>query len=255
MKPVPDHTRFENLSFEDFQNFAQNDSLSRYEKIGFPDHYRSGLEEKIFEDISGKLTCINRPESKILDVGCGCSDLPLFMMNQANVHLQTLILIDSQEMLNLLPKQEGAGDIRKIAARYPECPEIFNEFSGRLDGILVYSVFQYIFTQGNVFKFLDRSLELLAPHGCMLIGDIPNSSMRKRFLASASGIAYHQEYMNTGDLPVVQYNQIESDVIDDAVLLGMVARARAAGFHAFIIPQASTLPMANRREDLLIIRP
>jgi hypothetical protein len=255
MNPKPDHSRFENLTFEDFRDLAGDNSLSRYEKIGFPDHYRSGHEENIFDDISSKLNCINRRGSIILDIGSGCSDLPVFMMNQANEQMQTLLLIDSQEMLDLLPAQEGVGDIRKIAAQYPDCPEIFNEFIGKVDGILVYSVFQYIFTQGNIFKFLDRSLELLAPHGRMLIGDIPNSSMRKRFLASASGIEYHMKYMNTQELPIVQYNHIETDVIDDAVLLGMVARARAAGFHAYIVPQASTLPMANRREDLLLIRP
>jgi len=38
-------------------------------------------------------------------------------------------------------------------------------------------------------------------------------------------------------------------------VLAVLAHARAAGMHAFVVPQASGLPMANRREDILIGRP
>ena len=50
-----DYDRFKNLTFERFRELAQDDSLSKYEKIGFPDSYREGMEEKIFADIKGKL--------------------------------------------------------------------------------------------------------------------------------------------------------------------------------------------------------
>ena len=52
-----------------------------------------------------------------------------------------------------------------------------------------------------------------------------------------------------------RFNTLEPGEIDDGVVLGLVARMRAAGFHAFVVPQAPDLPMANRREDILIIRP
>ena len=32
-------------------------------------------------------------------------------------------------------------------------------------------------------------------------------------------------------------------------------RARSAGFNSYVLPQADDLPMENRREDILIIRP
>jgi hypothetical protein len=48
---------------------------------------------------------------------------------------------------------------------------------------------------------------------------------------------------------------LERGKIDDAVLLGLVARYRAAGCHAYLLPQAAELPMANRREDMLIVSP
>jgi hypothetical protein len=38
-------------------------------------------------------------------------------------------------------------------------------------------------------------------------------------------------------------------------LLGLVMRARAEGFDAYLLPQRPDLPFANRREDLLCRRP
>lgn len=255
MSTKPNYARFDNLKFEDFRILARDYNLSRYEKIGFPDSYRSGCEAEIFSDIANKLTCLNDAGTTILDIGCGCSDLPSLIMARAAEQQQTLLLLDSQEMLDLLPSFADHASIRKIAARYPNCPELFRDFTEKVDGILVYSVFQYVFVEGNIFDFLDRSLALLAPNGRMLIGDIPNTSMRKRFFSSGTGIAHHQTFTNTQELPTVNFNRLEPELIDDAVVLGLAARARAAGFHAFIVPQSSKLPMANRREDLLLIRP
>jgi len=43
--------------------------------------------------------------------------------------------------------------------------------------------------------------------------------------------------------------------IDDAVLADLIARAQACGCDAYLLPQGAGLPMANRRDDLLIVRP
>jgi hypothetical protein len=53
----------------------------------------------------------------------------------------------------------------------------------------------------------------------------------------------------------VQFNNIEHGRIDDAVVLSILSRARSEGYHAWILPQASLLPMANRREDIIIKKP
>ena len=89
----------------------------------------------------------------------------------------------------------------------------------------------------------------------MLIGDIPNVSMRKRFFASGNGIKHHQDFTGTNEIPEVQFNRVEANQIDDTVIAAIVLRVRAAGYHAYILPQSSSLPMANRREDILIVRP
>jgi len=112
-----------------------------------------------------------------------------------------------------------------------------------------------VFVEAHFWRFIDRSLQLLAPGGQMLIGDIPNASKRKRFFASDAGVRFHQAFMNTTERPAVDFNSVEVDKIDDAALLGMIARVRAQGCDAYWLPQPPRLPMANRREDILICKP
>ncbi|MEM4297261.1 MAG: SAM-dependent methyltransferase, partial [Nitrososphaerota archaeon] len=124
-----------------------------------------------------------------------------------------------------------------------------------INAILVYSVLHHVFTEGDVFRFLDRSLSLLADGGEMLIGDIPNISKRKRFFSSQAGIRYHQAFTGTSEVPEVRFNTLEPGLIDDAVILSIILRCRLSGFDAYLLPQPDELPMSNRREDILIRRP
>lgn len=249
---IENYRRFSGIGFNDFRTMAQDASLSCYEKIGFPDTYRKGSEQRIFEDIQSKLTALRETGKAILDIGPGCSDLPNLLIDECADRQHDLILVDSKEMLDLLPEGER---VRKIAAYYPNCPELFEEYAGKVDAILVYSVIQYVFVESNLWDFLDLSLSLLAQGGEMLIGDIPNVSMRKRFLSSQRGIKYHQEYASTTLPPEVKFNNIERHQIDDTVVFSILSRARLQGFDAYVLPQSADLPMSNRREDILIRRP
>lgn len=240
------------IGFEDFRRLASDKALSKYERIGFPDSYRQGFESSIFADIQFKLANLAADNKCIFDIGPGCSDLPKMLINLCRERHHKLTLIDNKEMLDLLPNESF---IEKVAALYPNCSELITQYRGMVDVIVCYSVLHYVLIDTAFFRFLDTSLSLLAPGGQMLIGDIPNISKRKRFFASETGARFHQEFMKTGDLPIVEFNQIEHDEIDDAVVMSLIQRARAQGFDAYVLPQNPNLPMANRREDILITRP
>lgn len=247
------YERFKNLTYQGFKELAGDKNLSCYEKIGFPDEYRQGKEQAIFNDILLKMPHWREPNKVVLDIGCGCSELPLMIMEHCEQNDHELILIDSAEMLELLPDRPR---VKKLAAYFPEeCADFLDEYSGKVDIIICYSVLHYIFAETNLFSFLDSSLSLLREAGAFLIGDIPNISKRKRFFASPTGIAFHKEFMQTSEPPEVSFNNIEAGQIDDAVILALLQRSRAAGFDAYVVPQSPGLPMANRREDLLICRP
>jgi len=231
---------------------AKDSTLSPTEKVGFPDDYRSGKDAAILDDILGKLPDLKDSGKMVLDIGPGCGTLARLLIDHCREYQHRLVLVDSEEMLGELP---DASFIQKVPAYYPECPELFDRYANGFDCILSYSVLHYVFAESNIWRFVDLSLSLLSNGGRMLLGDIPNVSKRKRFFSSKTGIEFHQRFMQTQEKPELRYNVIEPDTIDDAVVLGLVSRARNQGFDAYLLPQGADLPMANRREDIVVVKP
>jgi hypothetical protein len=241
------------LTYDDFKKLARDETLSSYEKVGFPKSYREGKEDLIFQDIRRKLCNLDKEVQTIIDIGPGCSGPARMLIEWCRRQRHNLVLVDSEEMLSQLP---SAPFVEKFVGRFPtDCDDLLNRYRNRVDVIICYSVLHYIFGETNLFDFLDKSLTLLTDGGEMLIGDIPNVSKRKRLFSSPAGIRFHQQFTGTDEVPHVQFNSIEEGKIDDSVLLALVLRARSAGYDAYLLPQAPELPMANRREDLLIVKP
>jgi hypothetical protein len=231
---------------------AKDDTLSHHEKVGFPDEYREGKEEAIFSDICGKLGTLNSFGKTVLEVGPGCSRLPRMLSELCAHRHHRLLLVDSAEMLALLPNEPHT---EKWAGRYPDIPGLLEKYIGQVGVVIAYSVIQYVFAEGNLWDFIDRSLSLLEDGGEMLLGDVPNTTMRKRFFASNTGIEAHRKFTVSAEVPEVKFNCLEPGQIDDSVVLSVLGRARAQGFHAWVVPQGHLLPMANRREDIVIRKP
>lgn len=251
---IADHERFADLSFDRFRELARAPGLSRHEKVGFPDSYREGREEAIFRDVVAKLGVLGAAEGgTVLEIGPGCSALPLMLDELCRRRRHRLLFVDSAEMLALLP---DAPHIEKFPGAFPAAMHgAMDRLRGRVDAIVAYSVVQYVFAEGNLWDFLDRCLSLLNEGGELLLGDIPNATMRKRYLASSAGERGHRELTGRDEKPEVHFNVPEPGQMDDSVVLALLARARAQGFHGWVLPQAAGLPMSNRREDLLFRRP
>ena len=154
---------FSKLNFDDFRELAKNPSLSRHEKVGFPDDYRDGKEELIFIDVRNKLSNLNVSEKKILEIGPGCSKLPIMLSNLCSENNSDLIYVDSSEMLTYLP---NGPHISKFEGAFPDAflSEI-EKCAGKIDVIIAYSVIQYVFAGGNLWDFIDRCLMLLSDGG------------------------------------------------------------------------------------------
>jgi 2-polyprenyl-3-methyl-5-hydroxy-6-metoxy-1,4-benzoquinol methylase len=246
--------RFARLDFDAFKRLATDDRLSDHERIGFPDGFREGFEEVIWADIQTKLSLSNAKQARILDIGPGCGPLPRRLIAVAEAQNHHVVLIDHAEMLDRLPSSSA---VSKIPGRFPDNIDEARAASrsGEFDAIITYSVLHAVVMDANPFFFLDHALSLLAPGGHLLIGDIPNHSKLRRFLASEAGRAFHREYMQTDENPDIPAFAVAEDRIDDGIVIGMLMRARLAGFDAYILPQAASLPLSNRREDLLFVRP
>jgi hypothetical protein len=243
------------LDYEGFRRLATDPRLSPHEKIGFPPDYREGFEAAILADIMAKLPAIATGEGlRIADIGPGCAGLPRLLIDLCRDRGHTILLIDSPEMLALLP---DAPDVAiKCPGLYPKnAGEARRRLGGPADAILCYSVLHYIYLDSNLFDFIDATVAMLAPAGRALIGDIPNHSKRRRFFATDRGQAFHRAFTGTDQPYGVAYDAPTPGKIDDAVLTGLMHRAQAAGCDAYLLPQAADLPMANRRDDLLLVRP
>lgn len=244
-------THYDRISFEEFQKRAQDNSLSKYEKIGFPDDYRKGKEENIFNDISKKLK-LDRKGLKILDIGCGCSDLANFIIKNAELYNQELFIMDSAEMLNLLPESKN---IREIPGQFPKNYDLLKSYEDHFHAIICYSVIQHVILDTNPYSFIDKALNLLKPTGILLLGDIPNNSKRNRYFSSERGLKAHQDFVNSTEIPAPLVNYPDTfEKIDDGLLFGILMRYRGFGLETYIVPQADDLPMANRREDIIIFK-
>jgi SAM-dependent methyltransferase len=243
------HERFGALSYEVFRDMAGDSTLSVHERSGFPDEYRAGAELLIVADIETKLPALLGTGAVVVDIGCGANPLSDLLRRRCHERKHSLLLVDSAEVLAL---HEPGDDVKLIAGRFPDVPLLMRDYVERCDAVLAYSVVQYA---PNIFAFIDAALALLRPGGRLLIGDIPNASMRRRFLASAEGRAYHRVYTGRDEDPPITWPYRPNGEIDDSVILALLARARDAGFHAWSLPQEVSLPMANRREDLVFVRP
>ncbi|MCL4417629.1 MAG: class I SAM-dependent methyltransferase [Actinobacteria bacterium] len=242
------------LSFEDFKNLAKDKTLTEYEKIGFPNSYRKGKSNLIVSDINSKIPLLSTKNKTIIDIGCGCSDLVKELIKICKKNQHKLILVDSEEMLSLIP---DTPEVIKINGYFPEISDLFDKYYGKIDYVLTYSVLHYIYIEGNIFKFIHRALDLLREGGYLLIGDIPNINKRSRFLTSREGIKFLKNKekfdKNNKKKGLVSNNDLEQK-IDDSLILSILSRYRNYGYETYLLPQKNDLPMANRREDILIVK-
>ena len=248
-----DPSRFAKLSYDDFKTLATEEGLSPYERVGAPDSYYEGRQDAVLQDIRTKLPKLESPGRRVVDIGCGCGPLVFQLISFCKEMGHLYVLVDSDEVLARLPDEPH---VRKVIGQFPqESAASLSDLAGNADVVIAYSIFHYVVLDTNPFDFLDRALNLLAPGGQLLVADIPNQSMRRRFFSSETGKAFHRDFTGKDTDPEVVFNTLEFEKIDDRVLIGLLTRARAAGFDAYLVPQRPDLPFANRREDLLCRRP
>jgi hypothetical protein len=238
------------LGYEAFRRLAVNPNLSEHGRIGFPDAYREGREADIFRDIRAKLPQLDGQDTDVLDIGPGCAGLPRRLIAHCARQGHRLHLMDSPEMLARLP---DAPHVTRIAGAFPAC---LDALAGRRFGaVLCYSVLHYLLPEAGPFAVVDAAVAALAPGGRALFGDVPNQSRRRRFFASTAGREFHRAFSGRDDAPDLRAGAATRGAIDDRVLRAMMRRAQQGGCDAYLLPQPATLPMANRRDDLLIARP
>ena len=138
-------------------------------------------------------------------------------------------------------------DIKLIPGKFPEVLKDMR-LEEKFDVILVYSVLQYVYNEGNLYSFINSCLSILKNGGVILFGDIPNISSRNRFLNSKEGSIFLKTEVND----TINIKHEDDERVDDDVIISILQKYRNLNCETYLLPQNKNLPFANRREDILI---
>jgi SAM-dependent methyltransferase len=208
-------------------------------------------ERRIAADVYHKLKL--EPQDSLLEVGCNVGNLlvPLsFLVGRC-------VGIDHPACLAKLRTRHPGENLDLIEGNFLDL-----QLSDKYSKILSYSVLHCI-GQSELFPFIDKAVNLLAPGGRALFGDLPNASLKARFLDSHAGKEFEKNWRalleqsnNQASAPAPELEpDPDTASFDDARLMEIVLRYRNLGFHVYLLPQPCDLPFGNTREDLVIIRP
>ena len=140
---------------------AQDQSLSIYEKIGFPNSYREGKESAIFADIVRKLPALDSSgKIAVLDIGLVAANCRECCIRKCAERGHALLLVDSPEMFELVNSSSYSAT---FPGRFPgDCKRLIRKYAGRIDAILTYSVLHYVFRGGEFSSFWTHAWASLA---------------------------------------------------------------------------------------------
>ena len=202
MSGPDDPNRFATLTFEGFRDLAKDGSLSKYERIGFPDSYRAGFELAIFRDILTKLPALNEQGQTIVDIGPGSSDLPAMLIQQCQACQHQLVLVDSDEMLaSGCPTTWATKNC--LACFRSACPA-WRPLSA---GLTPFSAIPCLDAPLPTRTVRFRGPSLVAPSawGAVPARRRPEHHDAQRFFASETGLRHHQAYSGSNDRPEVRF--------------------------------------------------
>jgi SAM-dependent methyltransferase len=235
------------VSFENYGLWARSGGLSPTVMAGRY-QVQAEAEKLILPDVLAKMGL--GPADDVIDIGCG-SGLLLIPLSGL-VH--TVTGVDHRDVIDCLQRRFSAPSVTFIGGNFLEL-NIDRKFSAAI----AYGVVNYMCTIDELYAFVDKATDLLAPNGRLLIGDIPNQDRKRRFLSTDAGRLFDERWrkqMAEVRQPALPSGSVDRDLLiySDKIVIELVLRLRRNGFNAYVLPQPPELPFGWSREDILVTR-
>jgi ubiquinone/menaquinone biosynthesis C-methylase UbiE len=215
--------------------------------------FHKNLIKKIAKEIRQKLEL--RKGDAVLEIGCGPGDL-LYHLQK---YVGSIVGIDHPNVIrHAMAKLGQTPNVEFLPGNWFDIP-----IEKTFDKILIYSVIHYLETYEDLIRFLDKAIKLLNQGGRILVGDVPNNSKMERFRKSTAFEIIEKQYRNklannteSGKIIIDNFRNVNQRtiLIDDDLILTLMAKYRKQGLDVYLVPQAYSLPFGYSREDILICK-
>ena len=169
-------------SFERYGNLALKETnftllAGRYD-------FQKNSEKKIYLDIVKKIY-LNKNDH-CLDIGCniGVNLIPIAKI------VKHISGIDHKNCIKILKKRTKRKNITLLAGNFLK----FNFKKSLYDKIIIYDVLHELKNKKEAYLFINKAINLLKPDGKILIADLPNISLKKRFVDSQFGKRFTEKW-------------------------------------------------------------
>jgi 2-polyprenyl-3-methyl-5-hydroxy-6-metoxy-1,4-benzoquinol methylase len=236
------------VTFENYARLASS-SLSKTEKAG---RYsvQAEAERLIPMDVAAKLDL--KATDSLLEIGCGLGNILVPLA----ARVARSAGIDHPHVIAELSKRSVDVGLDLFRGNF-----LTVDVPGTFDKVLVYSVLHCLSDRDEVRHFADKAMALVAPNGRLLLGDIPNSDLKRRFHVSPEGMTFQKEWQERLDVsrstaspvPLIEKDTATA-TFGDASILDLIRHFRERGHDAYVLPQPAELPFGHTREDILVLR-
>jgi cyclopropane fatty-acyl-phospholipid synthase-like methyltransferase len=202
-------------------------------------------ERRIIPDLFKKLDI--RSSDSLLEIGCGTGNLlvPLsFCVDRA-------VGIDNQAAIKKLLNKDSTGSVEGVVGNFLTYDA---SHLGKFKKILIYGVLHCLANEKEVYHFVDKALALLDQGGMLVIGDIPNTSLKDSFIKSETGKEFSKQWQRRMESDATKdfESSVTPYIFDDENIFNMMGHIKKQGYKAYLLPQSPDLPFGHTREDIVV---
>ncbi len=226
-----------------YENFANK--IECHTQIAGRYSIQKEAEKRIVFDVIEKLNI--QGSDNLLEIGCGTGNI-LIPLSFAS---KNVVGIDNKNAIDKLLDRTKVENLRGIVGNFLEIDTIN---IGKFEKILIYSVLHYLTNKDDLYSFIDKALNLLDENGMLLLGDIPNTSLKERFLESNSGKLFSKQWKQKikNENEEAIFELCNTITFDDSSIFELMQHIKNQGYKVYLLPQPPNLPFGYTREDLII---